>query len=305
MIHLRPFATTILVLFGTILVHFSRVWHFPISPTSPGPGTISVESPPPWLNTSNRSQNQLQFLIFATTDPLITISTSPNCTGNPPSSLPFQSPLPLSQSPSSPPSHSPNSQNNPGLVISLLFNESPEWLHYWLKQAAQAIDIPFCVIVATPLAGDLKGLADIARRYNDLEGGCVVLSPPSERESFGYDLLRGHIINLRVAFNEPLPAFTHSTFTHMVLLASNVGFIRKVTSQRISDLMKTAPRFPNDGTRCQTPQRFGQVFSKWYHARNVVRDQVFWKRIATQATHQYPYRNGKVFLVNETGLRPC
>eukprot|EP00300_Choanocystis_sp_HF-7_P010908 c1720_g1_i1.p1 GENE.c1720_g1_i1~~c1720_g1_i1.p1 ORF type:complete len:424 (+),score=42.68 c1720_g1_i1:128-1273(+) len=193
------------------------------------------------------------------------------------------------------PSVAPNTVNDgsanpvPSVIISLLFNESPEWLQYWLRQAAAAFRVPYCVVVATSSTARFE---DVARRHRELEGGCVVFSPPARRSKFGYDLLRGHISNLKVAFNEKLPPFadssrkrdsepTNDVFTHVVLMASNIVFIRKVTRQWISDVVArgTSPLAGRCGGGCGTPTGFARVHPGWVWTPAVLRDDLFWAAV--------------------------
>jgi hypothetical protein len=119
---------------------------------------------------------------------------------------------------------SPEKPTSPVLLVSLLFNEDPEWLAFHLDSTADALGelAGFYIVISTSpekLAG-AKAAAEGSRA-----AGRVHFSSPFSKAIVGYDFLRGLHNNLEYALSHPVLS---RAVTHVVLLSSNAMFIRHV-----------------------------------------------------------------------------
>ena len=113
----------------------------------------------------------------------------------------------------------------PFLLLSLVFNEEPEWLSFWLNVTHAAMnEMPYAVIIST--SPRKLALAQQAAAKSSA-AGFVGFTPPFDKKvktNLNADLLRAHTENIAAALqNRHL-----SNFSYAMLLSSNCLFIRPV-----------------------------------------------------------------------------
>lgn len=151
------------------------------------------------------------------------------------------------------------------LLISVNINEDADWIKAFVEYTAEAIAINHTIVFSTnpDMYGPLQAAVNTS--------GHVYFSNPTHKHKWGYDLLRGHIANLKFAFRKNL------TFTHAIVLASNAFWVRKVTPQWCGFTVPVPAPFA-------CPWGFhdsvsAKINPNW-HFKSIAEDDEFWEWVA-------------------------
>jgi len=118
------------------------------------------------------------------------------------------------------------------LLISILFNESDEWFGAWLSHTISAIDdVRVLLVVASNTASQKWGYEQTSRGLPPLPPHIrLMFSPPRLKTKVGQSLLEGHLGNVLVGAEMETP-------THVVFMASNCAWLKKLNQRSMSDVL--------------------------------------------------------------------
>jgi hypothetical protein len=110
------------------------------------------------------------------------------------------------------------------LLFMLSGEDDPTWFSFYLNTTAKAMRVPYAFVVSTRPGAEpiLRAAAE-----GSLAAGRVFFSESFDKKLTGDDLLRGLVNNLELVRTDPV--LSRAGFTHGILLASNMLWIRPIT----------------------------------------------------------------------------